>query len=480
MTRARLTLATLRDLPPGVARPAYDPRQVGVGVVHIGPGAFHRVHQADYLDRLLATDPRWGVAEVSLRSSSLRDALAPQDGLYTLAELEQGAKYRVIGALREMWVASENAARLLERLQDPALRTVTLTVTEKGYCLAPDGGLDHAHPDIQRDLLNLRSPSSAPGLLAALLAQRKESGQTPPVILSCDNLADNGRRLRRAVVDFARAFDADLARWIEAEVAFPCTMVDSITPATTPELRDAVGEALGVEDAWPVQRETFTQWVIEADPRLAAGPDWNAAGAVVTTDVAGFEQAKLRLLNGAHSTLAYVGILRGHQTVREAMEDRELGGFVECLMRSSIKPQVRCPTGFDADAYITAVLSRFRNPSLRHELAQIAWDGSQKLPFRILGTVEDALRAGAPVDALAVPVAAWMRFLVRRQQEQAAVVDPMAPQLLPLIAATLQAGGDVVGALLGVEKVFPAAVREAASFTQAVRQAYGALPNFPA
>ena len=199
MTRARLTLATLRDLPPGVARPAYDPRQVGVGVVHIGPGAFHRVHQADYLDRLLATDPRWGVAEVSLRSSSLRDALAPQDGLYTLAELEQGAKYRVIGALREMWVASENAPRLLERLQDPALRTVTLTVTEKGYCLAPDGGLDHAHPDIQRDLLNLRSPSSAPGLLAALLAQRKESGQTPPVILSCDNLADNGRRLRRAV-----------------------------------------------------------------------------------------------------------------------------------------------------------------------------------------------------------------------------------------------------------------------------------------
>ncbi|MEY4377707.1 MAG: hypothetical protein RJB26_2257, partial [Pseudomonadota bacterium] len=233
VTRARLSLSTLRNLPAEVGRPAYDPGRIGVGVVHLGPGAFHRVHQADYLDRLLASDSRWGIAEVSLRSPGLRDALLPQDGLYTLAEVETGAKYRVVGSLREMWVAAENPMRLLERLQDPALKTVTLTVTEKGYCLAPDGRLDHQHPDIQRDLLTPQSPVSTPGLLVAMLARRKSGGTPPPVILSCDNLSDNGKRLRGAVVDFANAVDTDLARWIAAEVAFPCTMVDSITPATT-------------------------------------------------------------------------------------------------------------------------------------------------------------------------------------------------------------------------------------------------------
>jgi fructuronate reductase len=470
----------LKNLPASIRRPGYDPAAIGVGVVHLGPGAFHRVHQADALDRLLALDPRWGIAAVSLRSSALRDALNPQDGLYTLAEIEQGVNYRVIGAMRESWVAAEDPARLRARLQDPALRTVTLTVTEKGYCLAADGRLDWQHADIQHDVADPGRPRSVPGLLATMLADRKAAGVAAPVVLSCDNLTDNGRRLRTAVVDFATQLDAELGQWIAAEVAFPCTMVDSITPATTDTLRSQVAEALGAEDAWPVQREPFTQWIIEDDPRLSQGPDWVAGGAVVTSDVAGFEQAKLRLLNGAHSTLAYVGLLRGHQTVRDAMEDPELSAFVERMMLEDILPQVRCPPGFDAVAYVQAVLRRFRNPSLRHELAQIAWDGSQKLPFRLLGTTADALRTGANLERLAVPVAAWMRFLVLRHGEGREVVDPLAAILFSRIDTAARDSKSVVEALLELEAVFPAALHTATRFREAIQRAYDTLPRLSA
>lgn len=480
MTAQRLSLRTLGNLPAPVRRPDYSPAEVGVGVVHFGPGAFHRVHQAAALDSLLASDPRWGVAAVSLRSAALRDALAPQDGLYTLAEIEHGVNYRVIGALRESWVATENPARLRARLRDTALRAVTLTVTEKGYCLAADGQLDLQHPDIQHDLLHPAEPRSVPGWLVAMLGDRQAAGLPPPVVLSCDNLTDNGRRLRAAVVAFANRVNTELGTWIAAETAFPCTMVDSITPATTDGLRNQVAAALGVADAWPVQREPFTQWIIEDDPRLKDGPNWAAAGAVVTTDVAGFEQAKLRLLNGAHSTLAYVGLLRGHQTVREAMEDPALASFVERLMLDDIAPQVRCPSGLNASAYVSAILQRFRNPSLRHELAQIAWDGSQKLPFRLLGTATDALRAGADLQRLAVPVAAWIRFLLSRHEEGREVVDPLAAALLARIDGAARAGTSVVEAVLAMDSVFSPELRASTQFREAVNAAYHVLPRLPA
>lgn len=396
---------------------AYDRAATKIGVLHIGPGAFHRAHQADYFDRLLAQDPRWAISAVSLRSPDLKRALDPQDGLYTLATLDEQTALRVIGAHREHLVAPRPA-----RLADPDLKLASLTVTEKGYCLTPDGQLDFAHPDIQADLTG--KPTSAIGWLVAGLAARREAGLKAFAVLSCDNLPDNGAKLRGAVLALAARRADDLAAWIGGDVTFPSSMVDSITPATDEALKARVLAATGLEDAWPIQREAFTQWVVE-DILPPGGPDLASVGVTLTADVAAFEQAKLRLLNGAHSSLAYLGLLRGHETVADAMADAELASFIETLMRQDIAPTLPG----DQNGYIDAILKRFRNPAIRHRLSQIAWDGSQKLPIRLLATARDTLAAGRPVERLARPVAAWMRFIERQARAGAAIVDPLAETL---------------------------------------------------
>lgn len=473
----RLSRAALPSLPAEVRRPAYDLDAARVGVVHLGPGAFHRAHQACYLDDLLETDPRWGVSAVSLRSPGVRDALQPQDGLFTVAELEAETRLRVVGAVRELLVAPEQPQAVLARLASPEVRLVTLTITEKGYCLTPDGALDLDHPDVRADLSGAAAPSSAPGWLVAGLRRRREAGAGGLTLLSCDNLQDNGARLRRAVLGFAERTDPDLARWVEAEVRFPSSMVDSITPATDDALRARVADALGVDDAWPVQREAFRQWVVEDDLDPDA-PDLAAVGVQLTADVAAWERGKLRLLNGAHSTLAYAGLLRGRETVADAMADHELAAVVERMMREDVIPTLAPTPGLDMQAYASDVLARFRNPAIRHLLSQIAWDGSQKLPFRVLGTVADALAAGRPVDRLALPIAAWMRFVVDRSREGVPLVDSLAEPLAAL-GRRATGGADDVDLFLAEARVFPAELAAADAFRQAVRAAYMRLPDLP-
>ena len=311
---------------------------------------------------------------------------------------------RIIGAITEVLVAPESPAAVSDRLADPQVALVTSTVTEKGYCLAADGGLDFAHPEIAHDVSHPDAPRTLIGHLCSGLERRRALRLPPPNIVSCDNLTDNGPRLRRAVVELARHRDRDLARWIEEEVPFPRTMVDSITPATDAALRADVAAHLGVVDQWPVQREAFTQWVIE-DCMRGAQPDWAALGVTISGDVAGFERAKLRLLNGAHSSLAYLGSLAGYETVAQAMRDPQLATFVRTLMIEDIAPSIVAPRGLDLSDYIEAVLRRFRNPAMRHLLSQIAWDGSQKLPFRLFGTVLDAIEARRPLERLCLPIA---------------------------------------------------------------------------
>ncbi len=389
MTR-HLSAATLQYIPPAVRRPRYDRGNVAPGIVHIGPGAFHRVHQAWYAEQWLETDPRWGITAVSLRSRTLRDALQDQDWLYALAILDEHESFEVIGSLCSVQVAGDSPDVVSSSIAAPATRLVTLTVTEKGYCLDGGGRLELQHVDIRHDLEHPQSPRSAIGFLVEGLRLRRER-QLPAVpVLSCDNLAGNGRLLAAAARDLAAQLDPGLAAWIGAEVAFPCTMVDSITPATTPALVQRVTTELGMEDRWPVQRESFAQWVVEEHeaPRARTGA---RAGVTLTDDVSGYVQAKLRLLNGAHSTLAYVGILRGHETVADAMRDTALSAFVRDLMRKDVAPTLRPVRGLDIDGYIEAVLRRFSNPAIRHELAQIAWD-DKKLPIRIVGTIQDASR----------------------------------------------------------------------------------------
>lgn len=457
-----------------MAQPAYDRDRITVGVVHLGPGAFHRAHQAYYFDQLLTNDPRWGICAVSLKSPGVRDALAPQDGLYTLAQLDEETTFRIIGSIVEVLVAPEDPPAVFARLSAPMTRMVTLTVTEKGYCLSSDGGLDESHPDIVHDLAHPREPVGAIGYLVEGLRRRFAVGLPPYAVVACDNLADNGWRLKAAVTAFAAKVDPELAAWIEAEGRFPRTMVDSITPATDDALRARVETATGLNDAWPIQREAFTQWVVE-DVLGSDAPDLASVGVTLTDDVRGFERAKLRLLNGVHSTLAYAGILRGHETVFEAMSDPVLAGLARDLMVEDIIPTLTAPRGLDLPAYAEAILKRFRNPEIRHLLAQIAWDGSQKLPFRILGTLGEALDAGRSVDRLAVPLAAWMRFIRLRASAGEKIVDPLADKLVAVAAMCTGDARADVAAFVALDAVFPASLAANPAFVGALEKAYADL-----
>ena len=470
----RLDTSALATLPSTVSRPAYDRERTQIGVVHLGPGAFHRAHQAVYFDSLLARDPGWAISAVSIHSRAIVDALRPQQGLYTLTLLRERSDYRVIGAIRELLCARDEWATVLARMADPGVRLVTLTVTEKGYCLAGDN-LDFGNPEIIHDLAHPERPAGAIGCLVAGLRQRHRQGRPPFSVLSCDNLPDNGRILARVVVQFAARIDPPLARWIETEVAFPSSMVDSITPATDDALRLRVAHAIGCHDAWPVQREPYTQWVVE-DRFCNGRPALESAGVTWSDDIAGFARAKLRLLNGPHTTLAYLGSLLHIETVAEAMRDPLLAGFVERLMRESIVPGLVTPHGFDADAYVDAILDRFRNPAIRHRLSQIAWDGSQKIPLRLLGTISDALEAGRPLDTLCLPVAAWMHFVRRRAHDGVEIVDPLNARLSGIGRSMTGDAQTDVAQFLALDEVFGALAGDR-RIIKALCTAYATLDN---
>ncbi|MGO4222854.1 mannitol dehydrogenase family protein [Lysobacter sp. TAF61] len=473
----RLNQAALASLPAAVVRPAYDRAGTRIGIVHIGAGAFHRAHQAVYLDDVLAKEPDWAICGVSLHSRDVRDALQPQDGLYTLALLGEKPSLRVIGSIRELLFAPEQGAQVLARLADPLVRIVTLTITEKGYCLTgagPSGAdLDLTHPEIVHDIASPDAPNGAIGYIVAGLAARRRLRLAPFTVLSCDNLPDNGGKLGRAVVQFAAQIDPALARWIESEVAFPCSMVDSITPATDDALRERVAAGLGCDDAWPVQREVYSQWVVE-DTFCNGRPAFERVGVTVSNEIAGYDKAKLRLLNAPHSALAYLGSLMEIETVAQAMATPVLAGYIERLMHDGIVPNVQAPAGFNAGAYVEAIVARFRNPAIQHRLLQIAWDGSQKLPVRLLGTISDALAAGRPIDLLCLPVAAWMQFVRRQARNGVALVDPMA-QVLSGVArdTTGDAHGDVAR-FLALEAIF-APLSGDTRFVDAMHEAYARL-----
>ena len=465
LTDASLAGADLRRI--GV--PAYDRSSIRTGVLHIGPGAFHRAHQADYFDLLLASDPRWGIHGVSMKSASLRDAIQPQDGLYTLAILDEQVRYRVIGALTQVSTVTGHAWR--ETFLSPDLHLVTLTVTEKGYCLGTGDALDFSHPDITADLSDISCPSSVIGLLVEGLRLRYAAGLAPVTVLSCDNLPSNGQKLRDAILAFTAAIDQKLFEWISTNIAFPCSMVDSITPATDHALRSKVSEATGLADAWPIQREAFTSWVIE-DKTGPGFPDLSRVGAVMTNDVEAHEKAKLRMLNGAHSTLAYLGLALGHQTVSDAMQDAVLAAMIERMMQREIAAGLRAPTGLDLDAYRRALLNRFRNPAIAHQLSQIAWDGSKKLPMRLLDTIFENLRAGRSIEGLATGVAAWMRFVRRSARNGSEITDPLADRLIRIGAACSDTPDADVALFLELDEVFPLALVSQTAFVEKMKWAY--------
>src|SRR5215212_617069 len=454
----RLSLNALDQLPADVARPAYDVGAVRIGIVHLGIGAFHRAHQAVYVDdRLAAGERDWAICGASLRAADTFDALSPQDGLYTVAVRSgEGERLRVVGSVRRLLVAPSDPEALLQAMSDPAVRIVSLTVTEKGYCHDPaTGTLREDNPDIRTDLAHPIEPRTAPGFLVEALRRRRADRTPPFTVLCCDNLPTNGRTVARVVARYAALVDPALGRFVENEVAFPATMVDRIVPATTDADREAVAARLGMQDAWPVMTEPFTQWVIE--DRFSAGrPRLDESGAELVADVAPYELMKLRLLNGSHSTLAYLGYLAGYETVSDVMADPAFARLVRALMDEEVSPTLAVPPGADLDGYKRSLIERFANPALRHRTWQIAMDGSQKLPQRLLGTVKDRLKAGAPIARLSLGVAAWMRY-VTGVDERGGPIDVRDPLSHRLRAIAEEAGPvpeRLAPALLGVTEVF--------------------------
>jgi fructuronate reductase len=431
------------------------------GIVHLGLGAFFRAHGAIYVEEAIEkSGGDWGIIGVSLQSSRMRDQLAPQDFVYTAQELgPEGETLRQVEVVRDVLVARENPEAVLTTMADPDIRIVSLTVTEKGYCHDPaTGHLNLDHPDIKSDLENAL-PVSAPGYLVRALERRKAAGVPPFTVLTCDNLPDNGRLVKGLVLEFARLLDPDLATWIETEGRFPATMVDRIVPATKPEDIEALARKTGYLDEAPVLHEPFRQWVVEDDfvpaYRESARPDLAAVGVELVDNVTAYEHMKLRMLNGTHSSLAYLGYLAGHETISETVADPVFASFVKALWRDEIIPSFEAPPGVDVDAYAEALFGRYANPAIRHRTWQIAMDGSQKLPQRILGTLRDNFAKGRNCPGLVNAVAAWMIYVsgTDLKGEQIDVRDPLADRLREL-SSSAETNEEKVAALLGVTEIF--------------------------
>ncbi|MDU0355144.1 mannitol dehydrogenase family protein [Paraglaciecola aquimarina] len=461
----------------GVSVPEYrlNGHNPEIGIVHIGPGAFFRGHQSWYTHTAMQlAGGDWGISCVSMRSAGVSEALNPQDGLYTVAVLDADTSYEVVGSIQEVLIAKEQYQALQARLSSEKTKFVTMTITEKGYCLNSEGNLDLNNPDIKQDLSGEQQACSAIGVLVEALATRQKAGIAPFCAMSCDNLTDNGKKLRNALIQYAQQVDANLAIWLEDNLICPCSMVDSITPATDDALRQQVSEQLSITDNWPIKRESFVQWVVE-DCLPADKPAWKEAGVTFTSDVAGFENAKLRLLNCPHSSMAYLGVLAEIETVNDAMQQAGLVKFIQKMIESEIVPSFTAPKELDVVAYSADILKRFRNPAIRHLLSQIAWDGSQKLPMRILPIIEQNIADGNPIESLSVAIAAWCLFIRKRYIEQEQLVDPLADKLLAIAAACTDDAEQDIAQFLSVKEVFGNKLSADKTFKTSLTQAYNKL-----
>ncbi len=454
----RLNKHAIAELPKDVVLPSYDRTQLNAGIVHLGIGAFHRAHQAFYTEAVLNKfGGDWGIIGSSLRSASVRDQLVPQDCLYTLVERSgEGEKLQLIGAVLETLVGPETPAALVAQMAADNIKIVSLTITEKGYCHDPaTGNLNLNHPDIIHDLAHLDKPVSAIGFLVSALKQRFDNNQKAFTLLSCDNLPNNGEVLEKVVCQFAEKIAPAFAQWIKTNATFPCTMIDRIVPATTDEDRREIEARLGLRDEGMVVCEPFSQWVVE-DKFADGRPEWEQVGVLLVEDVRVFEKIKLRLLNGAHSTMAYTGYLSGFDYISEVMEQPAFVNLVKTYMAREAGETVTAPAGFDIEAYKQQLRERFSNKALKHRTWQIAMDGSQKLPQRLLETLREQLQGNGHIDILCLGVAAWIRYVsgVDEKGNAIEVSDPLAKELRAACDANQGNPAGMVHAVVSIEKVF--------------------------
>lgn len=468
----RLHPSTLGELNAAVRRPTYDRAGLRAGIVHLGLGAFHRAHQAVYTDEAIArSGGDWGIIGVSLRSADVSTQLLEQDCLYSvLSEDATGVEVRIVGAVREVLVASAGLSRITDAIARQDIRVLTLTITEKGYTLAADGkSLDRNDAIVKSDLKNPAQPRSAIGILALGLRQRVAAGGAPITIMSCDNLSANSRVLRAVLRDYLQSVFPEVLHWLETAARFPCSMVDRIVPAMTDAGRQRQAQLLGLRDEGAVATEPFSQWLVEDD--FAAGrPDWDSAGAQLVADIAPYENIKLRLLNATHSAIAYCGLLAGLETVDAVMADDALRGFVQRLMRDDLMPALDVPPDFDLAAYGEQLLARFSNPCLRHRCAQIAMDGSEKIRQRWLPTLQQANASPHLLKALS----AWCYFILLTDMP---VDDPRAAQLL-LLRESDAATDERLRAVLACAQVSADTLADFATVSAAVREHIDLIARF--
>ena len=462
-------------LPASVQLPQYDRQQLRSRIVHFGFGAFHRAHQALLTNRVLNQHGGdWGICEISLFSGDvLMSQLRQQDHLFTVMEKSAaGNQPIIIGAVNECLNAKlDSLAAILEKFCEPQVAIVSLTITEKGYCIDPaTGHLDITQPRIVHDLASPDEPHSAPGILVEALHRRRERGLPAFTVLSCDNIPENGHVVKNAVLDMAARRSPELAQWIAEHVSFPGTMVDRIVPAATEASLAEITAELGVEDPCAISCEPFIQWVIE-DNFVAGRPDWGSAGAQLVDDVLPWEEMKLRMLNGSHSFLAYLGYLAGYAHISDCMQDESFRRAARHLMMAEQAPTLRI-TGVDLTAYADSLIERFSNPALQHRTWQIAMDGSQKLPQRLLDGIRIHLREGTHWPLLALGVASWMRYVsgVDDAGQAIDIRDPLAEKIHALVENSND--DNRVETLLSLQEIFGNDLPANPQFVQAVRQSW--------
>lgn len=504
MTSQRLSAATLASSTAArsvVTGPLVDPEKLTIGIVHFGIGAFHRAHQAVFTEEAAAAtgDTCWGIMGVTGRSDAVVRQLKPQDCLYGV--LERGSdstSLMLVGSVRDIAWPGTDSDRVAEMIARPSTHIATLTITEKGYLRGADGDIDTNLDVVRHDMAIIRgelageiglAPSKTPlGLLVRGLARRFVRGGEPFSVLPCDNLADNGPTTKRLVASLVvasgievdapasdrAALPATVDRfmdWLATSVTFPSTMVDRITPATSEPDRLLALKMLGLRDEALVVAEPFRQWVIEdrfAGPR----PAWECAGAILTADVAPYERVKLRVLNGAHSMLAYLGALNGHETIAQTVADARLCGEVQRALDDDVLPTLDAPAGLDLEQYRDSVLRRFANPNLAHTTLQVGMDGSQKIPFRFLSTVADRLATGHLPVGLALALAAWITFIASTSDDGGPTLDdPLATTLKAAVGSSVALFSDPTSAvdrMFAIEEIFSTTVSESEEFRAAV------------
>lgn len=467
----KLSFANLDDLAPEVKLPAYQIDKIGDGILHFGVGGFHRAHQAFYTDALMnqgkALD--WGICGAGVRTEDrkARDDLAAQDYLFTLYELGDtpDTEVRVIGAMTDMLLAHDSPQALIAKMAEPSIRIVSLTITEGGYCIDDSTGQFMAHlPPVQHDLANPAAPTTVFGFICAALQRRREAGSGPFTVMSCDNLPHNGQVARKALLAFARlagdAYGQGLAEWIEQQVSFPNAMVDRITPMTSPAHRQQLLEKHGVDDTWPVVCEPFVQWVLE-DDFCAGRPAWEDVGVQFTADVTPYEDMKIKLLNGSHLALTYLGTLKGYRFVHETMNDPLIVEYIATYMDRDVTPQLAPVPGIDLTAYKAKLIERFSNQAIADQLERVCSDGSSKFPKFTVPTLNQLVHSAGELDRGALVVAAWALYLKGLGDYR--IVDPRADFCRDLVSED----ASLTARLLGVEEIFGQTLPHSPAFVAA-------------